>query len=213
MSKRTEFVVPITKRVRLLATVIAICTCSWSAVCASPAQRNALTASRNLADLVDEAGIIVLGRVASTRIEPHPDYPALLTVVVTLQVDETLKGQASDTYTLRQFIWEPLDRADSVGFEKGGRLLLLLLQPNGYGLSSPAGLEQGRFTIRSDNFGRLVAANGRNNAGLFNGVVAQANSKGIRLNPRVTALASAQPAGAVPLDDLRDLIKQLAVAN
>src|SRR5262245_61626838 len=69
------------------------------------AQRGALTASRNLAELVDESGVIVRGRVVSAVVEPHPQYSALWTVVVTLQVDEALKGQVGNTYTFRQFIW------------------------------------------------------------------------------------------------------------
>ena len=181
----------------------------------SLAQRGALTASRNLAELVDESGVILRGHVISTRVEPHPQYPALWTVVVTLQVDETLKGQTGDTYTFRQFVWDSRDRDDAAGYAKGGQLLLLLISPNANGLSSPAGLEQGRFRLTTDAAGKLFAANGRSNLGLLNGVAAQANAKGIRLSGRAAALASTPAPTAAPLalDDLRDLIRQLAGTN
>ena len=184
-------------------------------VCPPPAaaQRGAITAPRNLAEMVDEAGLILRGRVVSTQVEPYPQFSALWTVVVTLQVDETLKGQVVETYTFRQFIWDLRDRANAAGYQKGGHLLLLLLSPNQQGFSSPAGLEQGRFRVTTDSAGRSFAINGRNNLGLFSDVASQATAKGIRLAPRTDALVSAPAPGPVVLDDLRDLIRQLVGAN
>ncbi len=180
----------------------------------SHAQTGALVSQRNLAELVDEAGIIIRGRVVSTRVEPHPQYPALMTVVVTLQVDETLKGQVGETYTFRQFIWDARDTKNAAGYSKASSMLLLLLPPNGNGLSSPAGLEQGRFRLTTDASGRTMAANGQNNAGLFDRVAPQAAAKGTPLTGRAAALATTPPAsGPAALDDLRDMIRQLASAN
>jgi hypothetical protein len=147
------------------------------------AQRGALTAPRGLADLVGDAGLIVRGQIVSTRVEPHPQFAALWTVVVTMQVDETIKGQAGSSYTFRQFIWDPRDREDASGYRKGQKVLLLLSAPSSSGLSSPVGLEQGRFQLSADAAGNLYATNGRNNAGLLSGVAARANAKGIRLEP------------------------------
>jgi hypothetical protein len=177
------------------------------------AQRGALTAPRGLADLVGDAGLIVRGQIVSTRVEPHPQFAALWTVVVTMQVDETIKGQAGSSYTFRQFIWDPRDREDASGYRKGQKVLLLLSAPSSSGLSSPVGLEQGRFQLSADAAGNLYATNGRNNAGLLSGVAARANAKGIRLEPRVAALASAQPQGPVALNDLLTLIRQFASVN
>src|SRR5690348_11925161 len=75
-------------------------------------QRGAITASRNLADLAGEARVIVRGRIVSARVEPHPQFSSLWTILVTLQVDEVIKGQLGDSYTFRQFIWDPRDRQD-----------------------------------------------------------------------------------------------------
>jgi hypothetical protein len=180
---------------------------------ASTAQRGAVTAPRNLAELVDESGVVVIGHVISTRVEPHPQYSALWTVVVTLQVDETLKGSTGDTYTFRQFIWDFRDRSDAAAYRKGAQMLLLLTTPNANGLSSPSGLEQGRFQVTSDASGKLLASNGRNNVGLLNGVSAQANARGIRLQSRAAALVAAPTPGPLALDDLRGLIRELATAN
>jgi hypothetical protein len=177
------------------------------------AQRGAMTAPRNLAELVDEAGVIVRGQIVSAKVEPHPDFPALWTVLVTLRVDESLKGQPGSTYTFRQFIWDERDREDAAGYRAGSNLLLLLVSPSARGLSSPVALEQGRFRITADSAGNLSAANGRNNFGLLNGVAARANSKGVRLTARAAALVLAPPQGPLALNDLRDLIRQLAGGN
>jgi hypothetical protein len=176
-------------------------------------QRGALTASRNLDDLAAEAGVIVRGRIVSTRVEPHPQFAALWTVVVTLQVDEAIKGQIGNSYSFRQFIWDQRDREDAAGYQKGQRLLLLLTAPNSNGLSSPVGLEQGLFHLSTDTVGSVYATNGRNNVGLLSGVASRAAAKGIRLAPRSEALVSAPRQGPLALDDLLTLIRQLASVN
>jgi hypothetical protein len=181
--------------------------------CLPAGQRGALTASRNLVDLVGEAGVIVRGRIVSTRVEPHPQFSALWTVVVTLQVDEAIKGQIGTSYSFRQFIWDPRDRQDAAGYQKGQNLLLLLTNPNSNGLSSPVGLEQGRFQLSTDAAGKVYASNGRNNAGLLNGAAARAAEQGIRLAPRVAGIISAPPQGPMALDDLVTLIRQFASVN
>ena len=173
-------------------------------------QRGALTASRSLADLATEAGVIVRGRIVSTRVEPHPQFSALWTVVVTVQVDETIKGQIGNSYTFRQFIWDPRDRQDAAGYQKNQKVLLFLTTPNSSGLSSPVGLEQGRFQLSTDAVGNAYATNGRNNAGLLNGVAARAAAKGIRLAPRSEALIAGPPQGPLGLDDLLAMIRQFA---
>src|SRR4051794_17780989 len=82
-------------------------------------QRGALTAPRNLDELTAKASVIVVGRVVSAAVEPHPDYPNLMTTVVTLRVSETLKGTTGATYTFRQFIWDIRDRQTAQGYRRG----------------------------------------------------------------------------------------------
>lgn len=191
-------------RAKILFLLVASCSASASA------QRGAMTVPRNLSEMVDEAGIIFRGQVISAKVEPHPDYPALWTVVVTLRVEEALKGTPGNTYTYRQFIWDPRDREDAAGYRAGKDVLLLLVSPSARGLSSPVGLEQGWFRIMADASGTLYATNGRNNLGLFRGVLARAGAKGIPLTARAAAMVSAEPSGPIAWTDLRDLIRQLA---
>src|SRR3989344_6455514 len=77
------------------------------------AQRGGLAAQQPLVDLVDRAGTIVHGQVVFARVEPHPDFPNLTTVVVTLRVQETLKGQAGEIFNFRQYVWDSRDRPDA----------------------------------------------------------------------------------------------------
>jgi hypothetical protein len=174
------------------------------------AQRGALTRPENLDQLVGRASLIVHGRVLSARVEPHPQYANLSTVVVTLRVDETLKGAPAPTLTFRQFIWDLRDRLDAAGYRKGLELVLLLNPETRLGLRSPTGLEQGRFRILRDPAGRSEALNGRGNAGLFTALAPQLDAKGVRLSARLQAAIQQPGPRALALDDLRDLIRVLA---
>lgn len=173
------------------------------------AQRGAVTQSRNLVQLVDQSERIVQGRVISARVERHPELRHLFTVVVSLRVEETLKGPAEDTVTFRQFIWDVRDRSDVAGYRKGQRLLLLLNPTTTYGLSSPAGLQQGRFRIGRDTDGNLVATNGLGNAALLRGLDQELPKRKVRLSQRLSTLVSSHRAGPIRADDLRDLIRQI----
>lgn len=174
------------------------------------AQQGALTVSRNLDQLTDRAAIIVRGNVVNVRVEKHPEWTNLDTVVVTLRVRESLKGAASGTHTFRQYIWDLRDRQDAAGYRKGQDLLLFLVAPSRYGLSSPAGLDQGRFRIERDAGGREVAVNAVDNYRLFDGVAAEAAKEGAALSPASLRLAGRQ-SGPVPLADLARLVRELAV--
>ena len=177
------------------------------------AQYAAVTAAANLNQLTDRAALIVRGTVMSAHVEKHPEFGALDTVVVRLRVKESFKGQATGVHTFRQYIWDVRDIAASGGYQKGQDLLLMLIEPSRFGLSSPAGLEQGRFQIRRDAAGREVAANGRANHGLFDDMVAQTASKGIALSARSQSLVARQPAGPVELRALGELIRELAAGS
>lgn len=138
------------------------------------AQRGALTAPRSLPQLTQEAERIVHGYVVSARVEPHPQFKNLTTVVITMKVAETLKGAPAQTLQFRQFVWDIRDKLDAARYGKGQELLLMLGPVSPYGLTSPVGLEQGRFVITRDRAGNAQAANGRGNLGLFENAEAQA---------------------------------------
>lgn len=177
------------------------------------AQRGALVMPQNLGQLVDEAAVIVRGHVVSAQVEKHPQFEHLDTVVVTLKVSEVLKGSAGETFTFRQYIWDVRDRYDAAGYKKGQHLLLMMIKPSPYGLSSPAGLEQGRFRILRNRQGKEYAVNGHGNAGLFRDLEPQLTARGVRLTPRLATLVAEHKSGPLELDQLQEIIRTLAGTN
>lgn len=174
------------------------------------AQRGAIARAQNLAEMEEEAAVIVQGRVESAVVERHPTLRGLFTVVVRLRIEEALKGfPAGETYTFRQFIWDVRDRLDAAGYKKGQRLVLLLTRPNENGLSSPVGLEQGRFRIDRDAAGREIASNGRSNAGLFRDVAPRAARRGIQFTSDEQRLLKEHRSGAVEAGELRAVLRRL----
>ncbi len=178
---------------------------------ASPAvaQRTARTVPADLSELVAQASTIIRGRVVDAHVEPHPQFPNLMTVVVTLRVDKSFKGEAGPTFTFRQYVWDLRDQREVMGFRKGEELLLLMNAPSRYGLSSPAGQEQGRFRIVRDAQGRATAVNGRGNRGLLSGLAAESAQRGVQLSARTSALVAKHREGPVPLDELEEMITLL----
>ena len=182
-------------------------------VSSARAQRGAIVKPQNLAEMVDEAATIVRGHVISARVETHPQLTGLYTVVVTLKVEEVLKGEAGETFTFRQFIWDVRDRYDAASYRKGQRLLLLLIKPSQYGLSSPVGLEQGRFRILRDPQGHEFAVNGVGNAGLFKDVAPALTKKNVQLTPALSTLVTEHRKGPIELKDLEDIVRAMAGAK
>jgi hypothetical protein len=176
-------------------------------------QSDALTLPRNLAQLVDESELIVQGRVTSVTLEPHAQLNNLQTVVVTLQVEETLKGAAPASYTFRQAAIGRREQQQMMGYRVGQRLLLTLIRPSFYGLSSPAGMQQGRFSIAAGPNGKLHASNGVSNAGLFRGLETQLQASGTHISPEIHGMIAQQKTEPLPLDQLKILIRSIATRN
>jgi hypothetical protein len=175
--------------------------CSLVLVCPVYSQSNAVTLPRNLEQLVSESDSIVQGRVTSVSLEPHPQLSKLLMVVVTVQVEETLKGQNASTYTFQQ----------KMGYHAGQHLLLAMIRPSAYGLNSPAGVQQGRFEISSGPDGKARAINGFANAGLFRGMDSQLKAVRSQLSPKTVEMFDQQKSGPLALEDLKILIRTLAL--
>jgi hypothetical protein len=176
------------------------------------AQRGAMTVPRNIEQMSERAADIIRGTVVSAHVEKHPQLSNLDTVVVTLRVREALKGDAQGTFTFRQYIWDIRDRWDAAGYRKGQDLLLVLNAPTRYGLTSPVGIEQGRFRIRPDGKGGFVALNGTGNSRLFDGVAGAADKRGVTLTRKQSALAARQRGGPVPLGDLMAMFRAFAAS-
>jgi hypothetical protein len=173
------------------------------------AQRGAITLPRNLDQLTDRAADIVRGTVVEARVEKHPELTNLNTIVVTLHVRETLKGSAAGTFTFRQYIWDLRDSYDAAGYRKGQDVLMLMNAPTRYGLSSPAGMEQGRFRIQRDRAGREVAVNGMGNARLFAGL-GDAAKRGAPLTASQASLVAKHRSGPVEVSELTAMIRAFA---
>jgi hypothetical protein len=73
----------------------------------------------NLARMVDESQNVVLARVAAVRAEPHPQYQNLNTVVVTLEVIESLKGSPGEHLVFRQYNPDTLNAQSLLGYRVG----------------------------------------------------------------------------------------------
>lgn len=178
-----------------------------ASVSTSLGQSSAITAPRSVAYLTERAGTIVHGSVIRARMEKHPQFSHLNTVVVTLRVKETLKGRAGQTFTFRQYTGGMRDNFGRAEYRKGEELLLLLNPPSRYGLSSPVGLEQGRFRILRDGKGSELAVNGNGNTALFRGM--EEKVRAVSLSAQATRLVKQHQQGPVPLRDLREIIIQL----
>ena len=132
------------------------------------------------------------------------------TLVVTLKLRDTLKGNAQGTYTFRQYIWDLRDVRDAAGYHKGQEYVLLMNGPSRYGLTSPAGMEQGKFRVLRDASGREVAVNGRGNVFLMRGVATNLAKSGATLSPGASSLVAKHQKGPIPVDELVRLIRELA---
>ena len=172
------------------------------------AQRGAMTVAMNLEQLVDEAGTIVEGYVRGWRVEPHPRYEGLRTVVVTLRVSETLKGEPSENLTFRQYIWDIRDSYDGAGYGKGQRILLMLIPVNENGLTSPPGMQQGRFRIQTNADGEEFAVNGTGNTTLFRNLSTKASGK-VSAAGKFNQYLDSGAQGPLPLETLRTMIRSL----
>lgn len=196
-------------RVCAFAVVALLSAILFSAIPAS-SQSKAITTSRNLAQLVSESQQVVQGWVTSVNLQPHAQLHNLLTVVVAIQVEDTLKGDAAKTFTFTQVVIDKVDQRQTMGYRVGQHLLLLLIKPSVYGLSSPAGMEQGRFRIQTTSDGKLLATNGLANAGLFRGLDSELQAKGIKPAPEAQTMIAKGAVGALPLEQLKSLIRAMS---
>jgi hypothetical protein len=191
---------------RVIASILFCC------VVAAPtfAQRGALTVPQNIAQLSQRASIIVRGQVIYARVEAHPQLANLTTVVVSIRVTQNFKGNPGTVLTFRQFIWDIRDKYDSAGYRKGQDLLLLLNPVSVYGMTSPVGMDQGRFEISRDVHGTLKAVNGIGNLGLFSKVTRPQIGTGISAGS--SNLVVRHRGGPVPLLQIEELIQNFAGA-
>jgi|SRR6185437_9125178 len=175
-------------------------------------QSGASVAQANLDYLVRNAQTIIRGNVVSAVLQPDPQFSNLQTVVVTIGVTKTLKGQAPPTLTFRQYVWNSKDMTGAGGYHKAQQILLFLNPVSAYGLTSPVGMEQGQFRVLHDSKGNLYALNGRGNVGLFTNVLAKSESRGVTFSARAKTMLS-KTGGQVPLETLEETVQALVGAQ
>jgi hypothetical protein len=176
---------------------------------AAHAQRGAITLPRNLADLSSNAGQIIQGRVVSATVEPDPRYNHLQTLVLTLAVDDVLKGQAPTTFTFREFLWDVRDISDHAGYHLGDEVLLFLNGPTPLGFITPVGLQQGRFRVLKGADGQDYAINANQNSGLFDNVVRSGALNAAKLSVKSRATVQSFQRGPIPLTALKESVHLL----
>ncbi|MBN2243679.1 MAG: hypothetical protein JW793_13415 [Acidobacteria bacterium] len=167
-----------------------------------------LTLPVNLAYLSQRADVIVRGRVVDVRCENHPEFSGILTVRVTLEVEDMLRGPSGQTYTFSELLLGIGAGKLKQGYATGQRLMLFLPSPSRYGLSSPVGIEQGRFHVTRTAKGEETVTNETGNAGLFRDVRNTTFMAGIRLSSKDVRLAETKQ-GPVPLAEFSALVKTL----
>jgi hypothetical protein len=175
---------------------------------ACPLRAQLMVLPVNLTYLARRADIIVQGRVTEVRYESLPGYSNIPTVEVTLNVENMVRGPAGGTYTFREILLGPQAKTGKQGYLVGQRLFLFLPAPSQYGLSSPIGIEQGRFRIARGPSGSETVANELGNAGLFKNVELDASKAGAQLSTQQLRMATVQR-GPVALDDFVSLVKRL----
>ena len=189
---------------------IYLCTlCLLFFISSLQAQRGMIVLPRNLADLSSSANTVVVCRVLSAHVEPHPVYKNLSSVVVTVQVSDTWKGVPKKTFSYRQFLWDPRDRAEGGGYRVGDQLLLFLNPTSSAGFTSPVGMDQGRFRITRDKTGSLVASNGAGTL-LRHGLSENAASAKLTSRAATHLLNPPSSTDAIPLDVLKESVRVYA---
>jgi hypothetical protein len=169
------------------------------------AQRGALTVPVNLTQISDRAAVIVHGNIIRARVEPHPDFRHLTTVLVTVRVRDSWKGHLASSYTFRQFVWDIRDRQNLAGYRKGDEVVLFMNPVNQYGLTSPVALEQGRFRVTREPDGTSRVTNGRGNAGLLRQTAPRLRAGS--LSSANLDIAARHRSGPLKLETLREFVR------
>jgi hypothetical protein len=174
----------------------------------SPLQAQFLVRPVNLAYLSQRADVVVQGRVANAVHESLPGYPNIPTVKVTLKVENMMRGPTGDTYTFREVFVGLRARVGGKRYTPGQQLLLFLTAPSKYGLSSPVGIEQGRFHITRYPGSSPTIINEQSNIGLFRNVAEAARMAGRPLTESQLRIASSER-GPVQLNEFISMVQNL----
>ena len=158
-----------------------------------------------LDEIVDGAAVAFQGTCVANRSEREAATHLIVTHT-TFRVKEVIKGSVPATYEIKQIggsVGDLVYRVDGVpNFVPGEEYVVLLPGVSSAGFSSPVGLAQGKFTVKSDAAGAKVS-NGRDFREMTAGIPDSAL-------PASVAVASAQGESKVRdmrLDDFKQLVR------
>jgi hypothetical protein len=163
-----------------------------------------------------DAKLIFLGECLSNAVEMDQQSGRVVTYT-TFEVLETYKGRTGRSHTIKQ-IGGNLPSANlSVRvpgvpqFEVGQRYVVFLPPVSKLGFTSPVGLGQGMFTMKTDATGAQMVSNGRDVGDLMENM-AQSKMPSrvadkLRAMPNREVPANAKARAEMHLDDLRSILR------
>ncbi len=162
------------------------------------------------------AKVVFLGECLSNSVEMDQQSGRVVTYT-TFQVLETYKGNIGSSYTIKQ-IGGNLPGANLnvrmpgvPQFEVGKRYVVFLPPVSRLGFSSPVGLSQGMFTVKTDAAGAQVVSNGRDVGDLMENMaqskIPRRVADKLRAMPDRTLPANSKARAEMHLDDLRSVLR------
>lgn len=208
----------ISKLPRRLPFFALLLACAFTAT--SSRAQELLSRPLDIGELTQSAGTIIHGRVVRVQQGSHPDYPNVAVVNVTVDVLRNVRGAATSQISFRQWV-QPIRRLGVAvaparkvralaGYSVGEEVVLFLYPNSRYGLTSPVGAEQGKFSVVHSSAGVQVR-NTLGNAALFSNVQATAQRAGVKLSQAELA-ATAKP-NAIDLTAFLNLVSRFAQAG
>jgi hypothetical protein len=163
-----------------------------------------------------DAKVVFLGECLSNSVEMDQQSGRVVTYT-TFQVLETYKGNIGSSYTIKQ-IGGNLPGANLnvrmpgvPQFEVGQRYVVFLPPASRLGFSSPVGLSQGKFTVKTDATGVQVVSNGRDVGDLMENMaqskIPNRVADKLRAMPDRTVPANSKARAEMDLDDLRSVLR------
>ena len=162
-----------------------------------------------------DAKLIFLGECLTNSVQLDQQSGRVVTYT-TFEVLETYKGNLGRSHTIKQIGGNLPEAGLSVKipgvpqFEAGKRYVVFLPPASDLGFSSPVGLNQGMFTLKTDARGVQTASNGRDVGELMENIP---NKMPSRVASKLSTLskkelpANAKARAEMHLDDLRTILR------
>ncbi len=145
--------------------------CVFLALAAVPNCAHAQRGSLNLESLIQQSGMIFVGRVLDVHTGTKERRMNLFMTTYTFEVLDPIFGVEDDTLHIRQYGGEADGKEfyppGVPRFEQGESVLVMLYPTSNIGMTSAVGKDQGKFWVYSDSAGARTVSNKLKNKGLF----------------------------------------------